>query len=50
MNICNDHIVYNYQDVALSLALGIAGAGISTASITATFSLGFIHFIVRDTT
>ena len=42
MNICNDHIVHNHQDVALSLALGIADAGISTASIAATFGLGFI--------
>ncbi|MEH2423637.1 MAG: substrate-binding domain-containing protein [Nostoc sp.] len=37
-----DHIVHNHQDVALSIASGIADAGISTASIAATFGLGFI--------
>ncbi|MEH2253075.1 substrate-binding domain-containing protein [Nostoc sp.] len=37
-----NHIVHNHQDVALSIASGIADAGISTASIAATFGLGFI--------
>ncbi|WP_442943094.1 substrate-binding domain-containing protein [Nostoc sp.] len=37
-----DHIVHNHQDVALSIVSGIADAGISTASIAATFGLGFI--------
>ncbi|MEH1860352.1 MAG: substrate-binding domain-containing protein [Nostoc sp.] len=37
-----DHIVHNHQDVALSVVSGIADAGISTASIAATFGLGFI--------
>ncbi|MEH2239089.1 MAG: substrate-binding domain-containing protein [Nostoc sp.] len=37
-----DHIVHNHQDVALCVASGIADAGISTASIAATFGLGFI--------
>ena len=37
-----DHIVDNHQDVALSVVSGVANAGISTASIAATFGLGFI--------
>ncbi|MEH2413165.1 substrate-binding domain-containing protein [Nostoc sp.] len=37
-----DHIVHNHQDVGLCVASGIADAGISTASIAATFGLGFI--------
>lgn len=37
-----DHIVHNHQDVALSIVSGVASAGISTASIAATFGLGFI--------
>ncbi|MEH2122762.1 substrate-binding domain-containing protein [Nostoc sp.] len=37
-----DHIVHNHQDVALSVVSGIVDAGISTASIAATFGLGFI--------
>ncbi|MEH2097670.1 substrate-binding domain-containing protein [Nostoc sp.] len=37
-----DHIAHNHQDVALSVASGIADAGISTASIAAAFGLGFI--------
>ncbi|MBW4629165.1 MAG: helix-turn-helix domain-containing protein [Brasilonema octagenarum HA4186-MV1] len=37
-----DRIVHNQQDVALSIISGIADAGISTASIAATFGLGFI--------
>ncbi|MEH1839083.1 MAG: substrate-binding domain-containing protein [Nostoc sp.] len=37
-----DRIVHNHQDVALSIVSGIADAGISTASIAATFGLGFI--------
>ena len=37
-----DHIVYTHQDVAQAIATGIADAGISTASIAATFGLGFI--------
>ncbi|WP_443193785.1 substrate-binding domain-containing protein [Nostoc sp. UHCC 0926] len=37
-----DQIAHNHQDVALSVASGIADAGISTASIAATFGLGFI--------
>ncbi|WP_442940555.1 substrate-binding domain-containing protein [Nostoc sp.] len=37
-----DHIVHNHQDVALSIVSGVANAGISTASIAATFGLGFI--------
>ena len=37
-----DHIVDNHQDVALSVVSGAANAGISTASIAATFGLGFI--------
>ncbi|MEH2279404.1 MAG: substrate-binding domain-containing protein [Nostoc sp.] len=37
-----DQIAHNHQDVALSVASGIVDAGISTASIAATFGLGFI--------
>lgn len=37
-----DRIVHNHQEVALSIVSGIADAGISTASIAATFELGFI--------
>ncbi|MBH8576551.1 substrate-binding domain-containing protein [Nostocaceae cyanobacterium CENA369] len=37
-----DHIVYNHQDVALSVSSGIADVGVSTASIAAAFGLGFI--------
>ncbi|MHC5778353.1 substrate-binding domain-containing protein [Nostoc sp.] len=37
-----DHIVHNHEDVALSIVSGVANAGISTASIAATFGLGFI--------
>ncbi|MBH8576566.1 helix-turn-helix domain-containing protein [Nostocaceae cyanobacterium CENA369] len=35
-------IVHNHQEVALSIVSGVADAGISTASIAATFGLGFI--------
>ncbi len=37
-----NRIVHNHQEVALSIVSGIADAGISTASIAATFGLGFI--------
>jgi molybdate-binding protein/DNA-binding XRE family transcriptional regulator len=37
-----DHIVTSHQDVAQAVALGIADAGISTASVAAAFGLGFI--------
>ncbi|MEH1836542.1 MAG: substrate-binding domain-containing protein [Nostoc sp.] len=37
-----DHIVYNHQDVALSVISGIADVGVSTASVAAAFGLGFI--------
>ena len=37
-----DHIVHNHQSVALSVVSGIADAGVSTASVAATFGLGFI--------
>ncbi|BAY91263.1 MULTISPECIES: substrate-binding domain-containing protein [unclassified Tolypothrix] len=37
-----DCIAHNHQDVALSVASGMVDAGISTASIAATFGLGFI--------
>ncbi|MBR8838329.1 MAG: helix-turn-helix domain-containing protein [Stigonema ocellatum SAG 48.90 = DSM 106950] len=37
-----DQIVHNHQSVALSVASGIADAGVSTASVAATFGLGFI--------
>lgn len=37
-----EHIVTSHQDVAQAVALGFVDAGISTASIAATFGLGFI--------
>ncbi|MGH1396011.1 MAG: substrate-binding domain-containing protein [Trichormus sp.] len=37
-----EHIVHSHQDVALSIAAGIADAGVSTASVAAAFGLGFI--------
>ncbi|MFN6571620.1 substrate-binding domain-containing protein [Dendronalium sp. ChiSLP03b] len=37
-----DHIVTSHQDVAQAVALGIADAGISTASVATAFGLGFI--------
>lgn len=37
-----DRIVKNHHDVAEAVATGIADAGISTASIAATYGLGFI--------
>ncbi|MEH1848861.1 MAG: substrate-binding domain-containing protein [Nostoc sp.] len=37
-----NRIVHNHQEVALSIVSGVADAGISTASIAATFGLGFI--------
>ncbi len=37
-----DQIVHNHQSVALSVVSGVADAGVSTASIAATFGLGFI--------
>ncbi|MBE9205705.1 helix-turn-helix domain-containing protein [Nostoc sp. LEGE 06077] len=37
-----EHIVTSHQDVAQAVAFGLADAGISTASIAATFGLGFI--------
>ncbi|MBD2497048.1 substrate-binding domain-containing protein [Nostoc sp. FACHB-280] len=37
-----DQIVTSHQDVAQAVALGLADAGISTASVAATFGLGFI--------
>ena len=37
-----DHIVKNHQDVAQAVGLGVADAGISTASIATAFGLGFI--------
>ncbi len=37
-----DHIVTSHQDVAQAVALGVADAGISTASVAAAFGLGFI--------
>jgi molybdate-binding protein/DNA-binding XRE family transcriptional regulator len=37
-----DHIVKSHQDVAQTVASGFADAGISTASVAATFGLGFI--------
>ncbi len=37
-----DDIVKNHHDVAEAVATGIADAGISTASIAATYGLGFI--------
>lgn len=37
-----DRIVKNHHDVAEAVATGIANAGISTASVAATYGLGFI--------
>lgn len=37
-----DHIVESHRDVAQAIVTGIADAGISTASVAATFGLGFI--------
>ena len=37
-----DHIVKSHQDVAEAVVSGIANAGISTASIAASFGLGFV--------
>jgi putative molybdopterin biosynthesis protein len=37
-----DHIVYSHQDVAQAVALGVADAGVSIASVAAVFGLGFI--------
>ncbi|QLE58879.1 substrate-binding domain-containing protein [Nostoc sp. TCL26-01] len=37
-----EHIVTSHQDVAQAVALGLVDAGISTASIAATFGLGFV--------
>ena len=37
-----DHIVKSHQDVAEAIVSGIANAGISTASIAASFGLGFV--------
>jgi len=37
-----NQIVSSHQDVAQSIALGIADAGISTAAVATTFGLGFI--------
>jgi putative molybdopterin biosynthesis protein len=37
-----DHIVHNHQSVAISVVSGIADAGVSTASVAATFGLEFI--------
>ena len=37
-----DHIVTSHQDVAQAVALGIADAGMSTASVATAFGLGFI--------
>ncbi len=37
-----DRIVSNHQDVAQAVVSGIADAGISTASVAASFGLGFI--------
>ncbi len=37
-----NRIVHNHQEVALSIVSGVADAGISTASIAATFGLEFI--------
>ncbi|MCC5640390.1 helix-turn-helix domain-containing protein [Nostoc sp. CHAB 5844] len=37
-----ENIVTSHQDVAQAVALGLADAGISTASIAASFGLGFI--------
>jgi molybdate-binding protein/DNA-binding XRE family transcriptional regulator len=37
-----DHIVTSHQDVAQAVALGIADAGISMASVATAFGLGFV--------
>ncbi|WP_138500883.1 substrate-binding domain-containing protein [Nostoc sp. PA-18-2419] len=37
-----DHIVQSHQDVAQAVALGVADAGMSTASVATAFGLGFI--------
>ncbi|MBC1239294.1 substrate-binding domain-containing protein [Nostoc sp. 2RC] len=37
-----DYIVQSHQDVAQAVALGVADAGISTASVATAFGLGFI--------
>ncbi|SRR5579883_702885 len=37
-----DHIVKSHQDVAEAVVSGIANAGMSTASIAASFGLGFV--------
>ncbi|MEJ1933535.1 substrate-binding domain-containing protein [Nostoc sp. NIES-2111] len=37
-----EQIVTSHQDVAQAIALGIVDAGISTASVAATFGLGFV--------
>ncbi|BAY66396.1 XRE family transcriptional regulator [Calothrix brevissima NIES-22] len=37
-----EKVVHSHQDVAETVALGIADAGISTASIAKTFGLGFV--------
>ncbi|RCJ18348.1 XRE family transcriptional regulator [Nostoc sp. ATCC 43529] len=37
-----DYIVTSHQDVAQAVALGVADAGISTASVATAFGLGFI--------
>ncbi|MEH2069468.1 MAG: substrate-binding domain-containing protein [Nostoc sp.] len=37
-----DHVVQSHQDVAHAVALGVADAGMSTASVATAFGLGFI--------
>ncbi|MDF5707254.1 MAG: substrate-binding domain-containing protein [Nostoc sp. S4] len=37
-----DHIVQSHQDIAQAVALGLADAGMSTASVATAFGLGFI--------
>ncbi|WP_414553111.1 substrate-binding domain-containing protein [Anabaena sp. CCY 0017] len=37
-----NHVVYSHQDVAQAVALGVADAGVSIASVAAVFGLGFI--------
>ncbi|MBH8551684.1 helix-turn-helix domain-containing protein [Nostocaceae cyanobacterium CENA357] len=37
-----NHVVYSHQDVAQAVALGIADAGVSIASVATVFGLGFI--------
>ena len=37
-----DNLVYNHQDVALSVVSGMKNAGVSLASVATDFSLGFI--------